>query len=507
MASWRTRRRPGGRATAAIAILGLAVAVLGAVSESAAQGAQVWEFVGFSGSGAVTPLFGPRLATVSADGTFSLLGLPCPQGTSGGTFDVAARMSGTTVAGAVTGACSGQLRAGSLNAAFPNATIASGLVITFGETIVSIAGGIRARAPGPGSADNGAAIALALTNVALLTAAVQNTNIGIRLNALRRGTASSGANFSGLSLTVKGESVPLGSALGMLAGGGASADSGRVGIFANGQGSLGDQDKTVRELGFDFHTAGLTAGVDYRLTDRIILGAAFGYLRTNIGFVDSPSGAAINGYSLSAFGTYFIKDSVYVDGILTYGRNSYDIDRQAVNLLGTSTDRITAGTDGHQLSASASAGYDFTAGGLTFGPTGRVTFIRVHVDGYTERGPAGSSAARIPDQTVESLTTAFGAQAAYAISTRWGVVSPQVKAEWEHEYKGGTRFLTASAVFSPTLPVAAQTNAADRDYVNLGVGVSAVFRHGVSAFVHFEESLGRSHFTNHSFNGGMRFEF
>ena len=353
-----------------------------------------------------------------------------------------------------------------------------------------------------------------LGDVAVISTSVQNRNIGLRLNSLRGGLGG-GISVSGLSLAIKGDSVPLGSMLTGLLGGGASADPsrafGKLGLFVNGQGSFGDQGTTLQSPGYDFSTAGLTAGADCRFTDNVVVGAAFGYLRTKIDRAGTVSDSSINGYSLSVYGTYYIKDQFYVDSILTYGRNDYGIDRRSERLAssgsGTTVDRITASTDGDQFSASASGGYDFRTGGLSFGPTGRVTYIRVHIDGFSEHGPVGSNAARIQDQTVESLTTALGGQATYAISTAWAVLLPLVSAEWEHELKGDRRVLAGRLVSSPATLLTAQASAPDRNYFNLGVGVTATFPRGISAFVHYEEQLGRAHFTNHSFTGGVRFAF
>jgi outer membrane autotransporter protein len=506
MASER-RRRQGISMRASVALAAFIVATLGWTSVSAAQ--QTWEFVGVVGS---APLFNLQVL-VSGAGTFEVASVPCP---GGGTFAVTnGHMIGTNVLGAVPpGACNNlsatATAAGTLDAPFPAATRFSGLAITFpGGTVATVTG--RRRLESEVSERNPANVALRLGSVALLTTATQNRNIGLRMNSLRSGLGG-GVNLAGLSVTANGQSVPVGGVLtGLLSGGGASADSerafGRLGIFANGQGSFGNQTANDREPGFDFHTAGMTMGADYRFTDQIILGAAFGYLRTKIDPVVALSDSSINGYSVSLYGTYYIKDQFYVDSILTYGRNDYHIDRQAVSLSGASVDRVTASTDGDQFSASAAGGYDFTAGALTLGPTGRVTYIRVHIDGFTESGPVGSTAARIPQQTVESLTTAFGGQATYAINTSWAVLLPLVKAEWEHEFKNSNRSLTASLLSRPDLLVSAQTGAPDRDYFNVGGGVSATFPGGISAFVHFEETLGRANFTNHSFTGGVRFEF
>jgi outer membrane autotransporter protein len=105
------------------------------------------------------------------------------------------------------------------------------------------------------------------------------------------------------------------------------------------------------------------------------------------------------------------------------------------------------------------------------------------------------------------VTTALGGQAAYAISTTWGVLSPLVRFEWEHEYKANSRTVTASVLADPATAVAVQTSSPDRDYFNLGTGLSATFKGGVSAFFYYEAVVGRANFTNHGFTGGVRLEF
>ena len=496
----------------AIAAFVLVLCSVGWVSPSAAQGTQKWELNGFfSVVSIVTPITPPPFTrTVDVDGGAFSVSIPGACGPASTLF-IGGSMIGTRVTvNALTGCPASVRREGDLDASFPNAHSFRGLEINVVDTLLTIVG----RLSGGGPAGNGVNEALTLGDVAILSTSVQNRNIGLRLNSLRSGLGG-GVSVSGLALAIKGEGVPLGSVLSGMLGGGASADPsrafGKLGIFANGQGSFGDQSTTLQTPGYDFYTAGLTAGADYRFTDNVIFGAAFGYLRTKIDRTSTVSDSSINGFSLSLYGTYYIKDTFYVDSILTYGRNDYNIDRRSERLAssgsGTTIDRITASTDGDQFSASASGGYNFTSGGFTAGPTGRVTYIRVHIDGFAEHGPAGSNAAKIGDQTVESLTTALGGQASHVVNTSWAVLVPQVRAEWEHEFKGNRRVLAGSLLSNPATLLTAQTSAPDRDYFNLGIGMTATFLRGVSAFVHYEEQLGRANFTNHSFTGGVRFDF
>ena len=358
-------------------------------------------------------------------------------------------------------------------------------------------------APSIAAAQSNAAASQAATlgSLAVITSTVQTTNIGLRLQALRQG--ATGVALSGLPLKLVASSEPVAgmSSMSALAKQSAVASSlpSRLGAFANVQGSFGNQDVTAREPGFDFHTVGATVGADYRFTDQFILGLAGSYLRTSLDLDGSAGDSRANGYSLSAYTNYYVLEKLYVDGIATFGWNTYDTERN--NTEGNGTAR--ASTDGPQFSFSVGSGYDFNVGPLAFGPAVRVDYVRVHIDSYHETG-AGPSNARIDSQTIESLTTNVGGQARYVVSTAWGVLSPFVRAEWVHEFKGDNRTVTASV--GPTV-VTLQTNTPDRDYLNLGIGMSATFKKGVSAFIDYDVVLGRTNFTSHAFTGGVRIEF
>jgi outer membrane autotransporter protein len=234
--------------------------------------------------------------------------------------------------------------------------------------------------------------------------------------------------------------------------------------------------------------------------DPLILGLAFGYLRTRSTFDADAADYSINGYSLSVYGNYYILPQLYVDGIFNYGWNNYGINRSTLD--GTAS----ASTSGTQYSLSSSVGYNFSRGPLAFGPTFRVQYINAHIDGYREQG-AGQSDASISSQSIQSLTTALGGQMTYAISTGVGVFVPLLKFEWVHESLGNVPPVSAVLITDPTIAASSQNINPDRNYFNLGVGLTATFKHGISAFLYFEETLGRSNFTTHSFTGGVRMEF
>ena len=113
---------------------------------------------------------------------------------------------------------------------------------------------------------------------------------------------------------------------------------------------------------------------------------------------------------------------------------------------------------------------------------------------------------RFNSQHTESLTTDLGVQVSYAISVPFGVLSPILRFEWEHEFLNDSRVITSRNVNDPSVITRTRTNNPDRDYFNFGAGLSATLKRGIAPFVYYEAVLGRSHFDHHSFTAGIRFE-
>jgi outer membrane autotransporter protein len=433
---------------------------------------------------------------------------------------------GTLSGGASTpvsgGTSSNTLTLGTVTAVTVQAAVPGGNSVTFAATCSNCAGGGPLPPPPPPtplaqilveSANQGLQQATTLAPTSFAAAHTQATNIGLRLLNLRRGGPAISAG--GLSLNMDGQSVPVGlAASGLFSlgekGGGASADPTGLGglglgVFVNGIGSFGDQRASSREPGFDFHTLGLTAGVDYRVLPQLVLGAAFGYASVKTDFDANAGEMNSNTYSVSVYASYFLGASFHLDGIFTYGWNDYDTKRNIV-FPGVSA-TAKADPSGNQLAVGANAGYDFHFGGLTVGPSFRVSYVNVDVDKYRERG-AGIFDLSVKSQNAESLTTALGGEVSYAISVPFGVLTPLVRFEWEHEYLAGSRIVQGTLISDPSQTLfAARTNNPDRDYFNLGAGITGTFRSGVSAFFYWETILGQSRVTNHLFTLGVRVDF
>jgi outer membrane autotransporter protein len=349
--------------------------------------------------------------------------------------------------------------------------------------------------------------------VQLSLAKVRLRNILLRLDYLRGG--ATGPSLEGLSVVHGNATLPLASLKGMVGderGGGASADEGalanRWGTFINGSVSFGDADTTNRDPGFEFDTAGITAGVDYRFNDNAILGGAFNYISSDSDFDNRGGKLDTDGYGLSLYGTYYQSERSFIDGVVSVGRNDYENRR---NIRFSSIDQnADSDTMGWEYSLDVGTGYEFSRGAFTAVPQARVHYTHIDIDAYQERMTTSGSglALDIADQSVESLRTALGTQLSYALSTSRGVYIPHLLLEWEHEFKDDSRLITARFLNDPTQSsFTLKTDSPDTNFFNLGAGLSATYRGGLSGFLYYETTLGQKNFTRNSILGGVRFEF
>ena len=351
----------------------------------------------------------------------------------------------------------------------------------------------------------------------------QIQNVNTRIAALRAG--ATGLSARGLTVNVDGQSLPAGQIaeelMGGLAGatGGAAGDIaldlGRWGVFVNGTVTSGDKDRTANEDGFDFDAWSVTLGADYRFRDNLIAGAALGYSKNDTDLDDNGGDLDTEGINLSLYGTYYQDSGLYLDGILTYGWNDYDQQRNIRYDIGSvSVDQFAKSDfDGSQWSASFGGGYAISRGALTFGPTARLEYLRTDVDGYRERmsnpgADGGGWAVSIRDQDVSSFTSQLGGEVSYAVNTSWGVLLPSVHLEWVHEFEDGTDNVVGHFVQDPTVTqFSLVTDSPDEDYFNLRVGLSAQFAHGRSGYIYYRQLIGFENLDAHTIGAGLRLEY
>jgi outer membrane autotransporter protein len=341
---------------------------------------------------------------------------------------------------------------------------------------------------------------------------VQMNNVRQHLDQIR--FASSPTVAEGLRLTYDGQALPPMSAFSVAptdkdgkgqrqSGGGAAADKPdefqRWGFFINGDVDIGRQSSVDTQTGFKATTHGVTAGVDYRFQGNSVLGAAVGYLKTDTNLDSGAGNQNAKGYSFSVYGTYVPVPNAYIDGIVNFGHNKYDGQRQA------GADSFSNSTNGNQWGLAVSAGYAFNNGPLALTPYGRVEYVDAKVDGFTENGPAG--ALTIGSQQIKGTSLTLGGQASYAISTSWGVLIPNGRMEFQHLAQRSASNVSAQLVGVASPSVEIPILGDDRNFGNFAVGFSAIFQRGVSAFFNYQRLFGKNDFSDQLYTLGLRIEF
>lgn len=348
----------------------------------------------------------------------------------------------------------------------------------------------------------------------------QLQNIAARLAALRHG--STGVALSGLTLHVGEEMLPAavftqglenawrggvaGDAIGDDGSNGLWVDE-QWGFFLSGRLGNGSKERTDNESGFDFNTDGLTAGVDYRYSPRTVVGAALGFARTDAEVEANGGAIESDGFSLSAYSTYYWNERGFFDAVLSYANNDFTHTRNIAYLAdGVNTQRSGRGdTSGNQLAWSLGTGYEMAAvWGLDTEFFARMDYLNASVDGYTESG-AEELALIVAEQAFDSIVLSVGTGVAKAFAQTWGVLLPQATLSWEYDisdaYPIAARFL-----HDPNgIEFSFDSDTPDQSALRAGLGVSALLRAGTTLFLAWDTVLGRDAYNEHEWSAGARF--
>jgi uncharacterized protein YhjY with autotransporter beta-barrel domain len=316
------------------------------------------------------------------------------------------------------------------------------------------------------------------------------------------------------------------------------------GVFLQGSYNSGRHDQTDNEDPFDFHAVSVTAGVDYNFGNAV-LGVSIGHDNFDAGV--GASGTAVSGASThlkntsgSVYGAWF-GPAWYFNGIINYGRLKSDLSREvkytatydagfdpqsipgATDVCTATTctvtvDRLlTANPGGSALAVGATAGYQYAAFGWDLSPSLSINYRKSKFDSFSETDPnlaTDGLGLSFNERTIESLRSILGVQVSKPISVSFGVVSPVVRVEWNHEFKTGTRSISAHYAFDPSCasgPCASNfalpTDTPASNYGVAGAGVIVTLAGRVQVFVFDEAQFGYSNYHSNSVTLGVRGQF
>ena len=198
---------------------------------------------------------------------------------------------------------------------------------------------------------------------------------------------------------------------------------GKVQVWTGGAVVLGESRQRGGNGGFDFATAGVSAGADLRIGERMVVGAGAGYGRDRS---DLSEGAKVESQALSAFGYASYKPNAWVFVDAVAGAARLDFDTQRTTAAGST---LRGSRDGDQLFGSVSVGLDLQRGEWAFSPYGRLQAVTATLGEYAESGDV-ATALRFARHSVNQTTGVLGMVGNYRLVLDAGVLEPTVRGEY-----------------------------------------------------------------------------
>lgn len=269
---------------------------------------------------------------------------------------------------------------------------------------------------------------------------------------------------------------------------GASADGGGWGFLVTPQYGSSNRSETEVENGYQSNLSGLVAGLDYRSSDSLVIGATLGQTKDNATFLNSAGSLKTRNNTLTIYSTWLPSERIAIDGYLGYVKINFDSQRNVIfaSILGTNS----GSTTGKQTMAGLSTSYQADAGRFNLSPFINLDYIKTSINGYNETGNnagADSIALHFGNRSVTSLTSSLGARANTSYGYDWGTLQPSARLAAVHEFQNRTRQISNELVITPGIGFAVETDAPDRNYLNIGLGLSAALNGGTQLFIDFDK--------------------
>jgi hypothetical protein len=201
-----------------------------------------------------------------------------------------------------------------------------------------------------------------------------------------------------------------------------------------GSPSTGSQNGGSQSTGFKFTTAGISMGADYRLDNKLTLGAGLGWGEDTTKIGTDGTRDQAQSYLGVLYGDYRVNSHSFVDGLLGYGDLRFQTRR-----FSSAFDEMEYGRrTGGEVFGALTYSLLFSDGPWSVSPYGRLDGIQGTLNAFTEDG--GFGALSYASQTIQSLKTTLGIHGEYSVKTSFGLIAPKVRLEYQREFEGAGAF-------------------------------------------------------------------
>jgi hypothetical protein len=210
----------------------------------------------------------------------------------------------------------------------------------------------------------------------------------------------------------------------------AACPSGNVNAWIAGALTFGsDQQSGASSL--DFHTDGVTVGVDAHLSKTLLAGFALGGAFDGTSIGTNGTSLRAGSFDAAAYASYHPSSNLYLDGLL--GLNNATFKDNRWNQYDSS---FVPGTrTAHGTFATLLAGYEFRNGHLEYAPYLRADAQWAQFNAMAESSNQIWGLSFAPMQTTTSTLTG-GVRTSYEVQTPFGLLSPEARLELRNVSNG-----------------------------------------------------------------------
>jgi uncharacterized protein YhjY with autotransporter beta-barrel domain len=260
----------------------------------------------------------------------------------------------------------------------------------------------------------------------------------------------------------------VGNGLGAAPGSGATGQRGgngaALGFWTAGTIRSGAMDGRSGSEHIDFETDGISAGVDRRINGELAIGAGVGYGQDDSAIGNDGGRVDGKAWALALYASWH-RDAWFVDGLLGWQQLEWQLRRfdSGAGVL------VDGDRDGNQWFGSLTAGADLGDGAVRWTPYARLDLARATLDAYSEEGGPGV-ALHYSEMDVDTSIANIGVRLDFRHDTGWGVLTPQVRAEFQRDLHDDAvaELRYADMLTGPFYRV--ETTSFDRSRFMLGLG-------------------------------------
>ena len=278
-----------------------------------------------------------------------------------------------------------------------------------------------------------------------------------------------------------------GSAPGVAAGSEASG----LRVWAQAMGGVASRTTSSTVDGYGTSHAGMMVGLDYAPRPNLLLGAGVSsvFSRTEMHGVSSGGKVNQDTTQFVGYGTYQFTPRLFAFGQAGAGVVDYRQTR-AIPFAGAAA---RSAYDGQVYHAKVGVGHDYQVNAFTLTPMLGLQYARSTNASYTETG-AGVLNPRVSGRSVDALTHDIGGRVTTEIPTPHGLVTPELKLAWTHDYINSA-IPTSGLLAGTGFATSTQRISANGARVNLAATLA--HHSGVQIRLAYEGDL-RSNFQGHT---------